>query len=58
MIVRELLSLQQGRCEEGSLVIMLRCTMYHLSHFLLETKELKIAQSFPWCPLVISIYGL
>lgn len=30
----------------------------HLGHPLLETEELKIAQSFPWCPLVISVYGL
>lgn len=50
---RELSSLQQRRCEEDNPV-----TLWHLGHPLLETKELKIAQSFPSCPLVINGYGL
>lgn len=50
---RELLSLQPGRWQESSPGACSR-----LGHPLLATKELRIAQSFPWCPLVISVYGL
>lgn len=53
LLERELLSLQPGRWKESSPGA---CSC--LGHPLLATKELRIAQSFPWCPLVISVYGL